>query len=213
MKTNLRTILALALLGLGSFTLRAADVTLGGVTFDDSSIEVAANWLDPMPVGTTQSFEGFGANKGKTRTISFSLGGEVAGVKTLKRHVVEAGGGGPSGAGVEKTEDTWIAFDTEDNARVLKIERSGAIAFEATAAAAPPVYLPANLVEGASWDVAGTTVTLEQVMGSRAGYRLKVTYVNAAGESHSDYLHAGEGLKRTESGLSGWNPKPAGTAE
>ena len=34
------------------------------------------------------------------------------------------------------------------------------IVFEATAAATPPLYLPATPTEGQSWEVAGTTVTI-----------------------------------------------------
>jgi hypothetical protein len=195
-------------------TIARADVTFGDVTFDASSADVSDGWLDPMPVGVTKSFEGFGANAGQTRTISFSDGGEVGGVKTLKRHLVDkAAAGLPGTTPAEKAEDIWIAFDAADNARVLKIVRAGATVFEATAAATPPLYLPADPQEGQSWEVAGTTVTLDQVMGSRSGYRLKVTYTNAAGESHSDFLHAGEGVLRTESGASGWQPKPAQGAE
>lgn len=206
-------IITALILAFASTSLRA-DVTLGDATFNATSADVAENWLDPMPVGVTKTFEGFGANQGQTRTISFSDGGEVGGVKSLKRHLVDKSAPGlPGSTPTETTEDIWIAFDGTDNARVLKVERGGAVIFEATAAATPPLYLPADPQEGQSWEVAGTTVTLEQVLGSRSGYRLKVTYVNAAGESHSDYLHAGEGVVRTEAGTSGWQPKPTQAAE
>ncbi len=194
-------IITALILAFAGTSLRA-DVTLGDATFNATSADVAATWYDPMTVGTTKTFEGSGTNEGKTRTISFSAGGEVAGVTTLKRRVAED-------EGAAAAEDTWIAFDGEDNARVLKIERAGAVVFEATAEATPPLYLPADPQDAQSWVVAGTTVTIEWVARSASGYKMKINYVEASGTRHTDTIDAGKGLVQTVSGdESGWKLKP-----
>lgn len=180
-----------------------ADVTLGDASFDNTSADVAADWFEPMTAGTTTTLEGFGANDGKTRTIAYSAGGNVAGVSTVKRKTVEG----------DSTEEVWIAFDAADNARVLKVERGGAAVFEAAAGTTPPLYLPAAPEEGQTWTVAGATVTLEQVIPSASGYRLKVKS-EAGAATETTYLHAGEGLQLIESGTdSGWRVKKPDAAE
>ena len=185
---------------------QAAEVTLGGVGFEATSDQVANEWYEPMSQGVTVTFEGFGTKAGHTRSITFTSGGELDGVKTIKKHLVEK-------AGTEVTEDTWIAFDDQDNARVIKLERAGRVIFNASASTAPPLYLPAVPTEGQSWDLAGTTVTLEQVMPSRSGYRLKVKTVSAVGLVETHYIHAGEGLLLTQVGDdSGWKVKPPESA-
>ena len=201
MKATPLTITAL-ILTLTGISLRA-DVTLGDATFNATSAEVAATWYDPMTVGTSKTFEGYGANEGKTRTISFSEGGVVAGVATVKRHVAEEGV-------AVAIEDTWIAFDGGDSARILKIERAGAVVYQATATETPPLYLPADPQDAQSWVVAGTTVTIDWVARSSSGYKMKLDYVEASGERHTDTIDAGKGLVQTASGEeSGWRLKPA----
>jgi hypothetical protein len=202
MKTSTLRIHCALILGLAAPLVRA-DVTLGDASFDTTSADVAADWFEPMTAGSSITLEGYGENDGKTRTISYSAGGDVAGVATVKRKTVEG----------DSTEEVWIAFDAADNARVLKVERAGAVAFEAAAGATPPLYLPATPEEGQTWTAAGATITLEVVIASASGYRLQVKS-EAAGKSETNYLHAGEGLTLIQSGAdSGWRVKKPDAAE
>lgn len=184
-----------------------ADVRLGDVNFDNASAELSREWFEPMTIGSSKALTGYGANAGHTRTISYSVGGDVVGVKTLKRTVVEK-------AATTTTENVWIAFDSQDNARVLKMERAGAVIFLATAAAVPPLYLPATPQEGQSWKLAGATVTIEQVIRSTSGYGLKVTNTATSGTTETSFLRAGDGLVQITTGEdSGWRLPISGPRE
>ena len=205
MKTLPKMILTMTMMLTGPI-IRAQEVGLGDIVFNAASADVDDTWYEPMPFARAVVFEGFGTNAGRTRTVTYSSGGVVAGVQTIKRHLVEKALG-------EKTEDLWLAFDAGDDVRVLKIVRDGVVVFEAKAASTPPLYLPSLPTEGQSWDQAGTTVTIEQVMPSNSGCRLKVKTVAADGRSESSFLHAGEGLLMTETGEnSGWRLIPAEVA-
>ncbi len=200
MKILPKVILSIALMLTGS--IHAQDVGLGDALFNSASADTDATWYEPMPMDHALVFEGFGTNAGYTRTLTYSSGGLVAGVKTIKRHQVDDS---PTAA----VEDLWIAFDAADDVRVLKIVRGGVVVFEAKATTTPPLYLPSLPTQGQSWSVAGATVTVEQIMPSNSGSRLKITTATADGKSESSFLHAGEGLLLTETGeKSGWHPKP-----
>lgn len=183
-----------------------AGVTIGEITFNTDSAETDATWYEPMQFDKAIVLEGYGANEGFTRTVSYSDGGLVAGVQTIKRHLVEK-------TTSEKTEDLWIAFDAQSDVRVLKVVRNGVAVFEASTTVAPPLYLPCLPTVGQSWVLAGTTITIEQVMPSNSGTRLKIKSATADGKSESNFIHVGEGLLLTESSEdSGWRLKPQGVA-
>lgn len=202
MKTMTKLFLPMAILLTGPIT-RAQDVSLGDVTFNAASADADATWYDPMQNDHAIVFEGFGTNAGRTRTLTYSPGGLVAGVQTIKRHMVEDA---PNAA----TEDLWLAFDAADDARVLKIVRNGTVVFEAQVATTPPLYLPSHPTDGQTWDLAGATVTVEYVVASFSGGGLKVKTVAADGKSESSTITAGSGVVFTETGEdSGWRPKPA----
>lgn len=181
-------------------------MVLGEAAFNSASAEVDPTWYDPMRQDAATVYEGFGANAGQTRTVTHSSGELVAGVKTIKRHTVETGLLGT-------TEDLWIAFDSQDNARVLKWERAGTVIFAATAAETPPLYLPSTATDGQSWAIAGTTVTIEWVAASQSGDKMKINYVEASGATRTDLLEAGQGVHTTSVGVeSGWRLKPSESA-
>ncbi len=204
MKSLPKMILPLAMMLTGS--IHAQDVGLGDALFNAASADSDATWYEPMALDHPTVFEGYGKNAGSTRTVTFSAGGQVAGVKTIKRHLVISA---PNAV----TEDMWLAFDASDDLRVIKIVRAGAVVFQAEATATPPLYLPSLPTVGQSWDQAGTTITIEQVMPSNSGCRLKIKAVTAAGKLESSFLHAGEGLLLTEAGEdSGWKLKQQGAA-
>lgn len=201
MNTLPKVILPIAMILTGS--IHAQDVALGAVLFNAASADADATWYEPMPLDHAIVFEGFGANAGGTRTLSYSAGGLVAGVQTIKRHLVQD-------APTAVTEDLWLAFDAADDVRVLKVARAGVVVFQAQADGTPPLYLPSLPTVGQSWSLAGTTLTVEQVMPSNSGCRLKVKTATPDGKSQSSFFHAGEGVLLTETGEnSGWRPKSA----
>lgn len=201
MKTATYLILTTALL-LAAPSARAQETTLGDVTFDAASADADVTWYDPMRFDTPTILEGFGAITGRTRTVTYSSGGLVAGVKTIKRQTVETGI-------APTTETLWIAFDAANDSRVLKIERAGAVVFEATAELSPPMYLPSLPTDGQSWDLGGTAVTVTSVIASNSGTCLKVTY-GAGDQAESRFLRVGDGIIYIEAGNdSGWRPRPA----
>jgi hypothetical protein len=185
-------------------SLLAQDVTLGEATFGANSAATDPTWYDPMT--GSQVYDGLGTQAGLSRTVTYSAGGIVAGVQTIKRHVEQTGQGGA-------TEDLWIAFDALDDARVLKVERAGAAVYVASTEATPPLYLPSQPADGQSWEVAGTTVTVEWAVVSRTGIKVKINYLNAAGASHSETLESGKGVLTIALGEdSGWRLRPATVA-
>ena len=201
MKSLPKMILPLALLLTGS--IHAQDVGLGDSLFNAASADADATWYEPMPLDRPTVFEGYGTNAGSTRTITFSAGGQVAGVKTIKRHLVVSA---PNAV----TEDMWLAFDAANDLRVIKIVRGGAVVFQAEATATPPLYLPSLPTDVQTWTLAGTTVTVEYVIASFSGGGLKVKTVTSDGKSESSTVSAGAGvvvIQTDES--SGWRPKPA----
>ena len=202
------TILAAALLLMIGTTCptQAQEVTLGDATFSANSDQVSTNWYLPLRSGVTNTFEGYGANAGLTKTEQFSIGETVAGVKTVKRHIegsspaVAIAGASPAVA----VEDWWLAAGTNDDIRVLKLVRNGSVVFEATAVSTPPLLLPGTPTEGQTWEFFGATATIEWFATSFSGARVKVKQTSGTNVS-SDYYHAGNGLMQTESdSSSGW---------
>ena len=201
MKSLPKMILPLALMLTGS--IHAQDVGLGDALFNAASADADATWYEPMSFDRAVVFEGFGANAGSTRTVTFSAGGLVAGVKTIKRQLVVS-------APDAVTEDMWLAFDASDDLRVIKIVRAGAVVFQAEATTTPPLYLPSLPTDGQSWTLAGTTITVEYVIASLSGGGLKVKTVTPEGKSESSTITAGAGVVFIQTDEnSGWRPKPA----
>lgn len=181
-------------------SLLAQDVTIGEITFDSASAETDATWYDPMIQNNAIVLEGFGSLSGKTRTITYSAGGEISGVTTIKRKSVEK-------SITESTEEIWIAFDSKDDVRVLKIVQNGNLVFEASATTPPPLYLPCLPKDGQSWNLGGTTVTVDSVIASNSGTCLKVTYKTGE-QAESRFLRVGDGIIYIEAGGdSGWRPR------
>ncbi|MDB6116405.1 MAG: hypothetical protein JWO08_186 [Verrucomicrobiaceae bacterium] len=206
----MKTLSFIALMMWGAFggsNVEAEEVTLGDAVFATTSADADNKWYDPMRADAAKVFDGFGAMAGQTRTVTYSSGNQIAGVNAIKRHTVDSGS--PA-----KTEDVWIAFDAEDNARVMKIVRAGNLVFVATAASTPPLFLPSAPTEGQSWEVGGTTATIEWVGVSSSGTKLKISYLDAGGGSHSDLLEAGRGVHTTDCGEeSGWRLRPVESAQ
>jgi hypothetical protein len=183
-----------------ALSIYAQDVTIGDITFTSTSADPDATWYDPMVQEGAIVLDGFGALNGKTRTITYSAGEAISGVKTIKRKCVETAVG-------ESTEEIWIAFDSNDDARVLKIVRSGNLVFQANATATPPLYMPSLPKDGQSWDLSGTTVTVDSVIASNSGTCLKVTYKTGE-QAESRFLRVGDGIIYIEAGSdSGWRPR------
>jgi hypothetical protein len=181
----------------------AQQVALGHAVFDASSDQGTPECYEPLAVGVVNTYEGFGSNQGNTRTEGYSAGGLVAGVKTVKRQVIETTPAGTT------TEDWWLAYDTEDNLRVLKFARSGAVVFAATSSQAPPLFLPANPATDDTWTLFGQTfaVIYPSVAESTALLRIRVT--SASGIQWVQYS-CGVGRTVTEIGEgSGWQLKAA----
>lgn len=198
MKTAAYLILSAAFM---SASLRAQGVSFGEVSFDAESAAIDATWYDPMTPERQIVLEGFGTLEGRTRTITYAPGDVVGGVATIRRTSVE-------GAANGNTEVIWLAFDTSDDARVLKIVRNGKAVFEASTAATPPLYLPSLPKDGQTWDLAGVTVTVDSVITSNSGTCLKVTYGGAEGQAESRFLRVGDGIIYIEAGSdSGWRPR------
>ena len=202
MKKN--AILAAALLLL----IRGADHTHGGVihlgeaTFNDDSDQVSAAWFLPMPANTVITHDGFGDKAGVTRTETFSLGESVAGVKAVKWQITHDSLSVPN-------EVWWLAFDSQDNLRVLKLLRPGLVDFTASANTPPPVFLPGTPAVGQTWSLLGAAVTVEDIIPSQSGFRLKVKTVTAeATEPVYSYYHAGTGLVHVGTTSS---PAPSGS--
>jgi len=189
---------AVWLLTLGSaYQAHCQNLSVGDAVFGSASDQVPAEWFWPMPAGVTNTFEGFGDNEGLSKTEKFSLGETVAGIKTVKRHV-------EGSAPAVPVEDWWLAADTNGDLRVLRVVRAGALVFEASATATPPMVLPGAPAEGQTWDLFGKTMTVEWVALSFSGARLKVTETSGANTT-CNYYHAGTGVTQTESGSSsGW---------
>lgn len=197
MKKNLIYAAALLLSISGASPTRAQDVTLGDVTFVSASDQVPAEWYWPMPDDVTSTFEGFGENAGLTRTERFSRGETVSGVKTVKRHV-------EGSTEAVLTEDWWLGADTNGDMRVLRLVRAGAAVFEASPTATPPLLLPGSPAAGQTWDLFGTTMTVDWVALSFSGAKVKVTQT-AGIKVTSQYYSAGVGATYAESGsASGW---------
>lgn len=198
---HLRVAFAALCFAVAALPTRAADVALGDAVFNETSDQGTAECYEPLTVGVVLNFEGFGANEGNTRTEEYLAGGLVAGVKTVRRRVTETTLAGTA------TEDWWLAYDVQDNVRVLKMARSGAVAFQASASQAPPIFLPANPVKNDRWIVFGETIVVEypDKADSTALLRLKVT---AGGQAYSVNYSCGVGRTVTDFGEgSGWNLK------
>lgn len=179
-------------------------IAVNEFSFDATSDKIAAGWYQPLVPGVTIVFEGFGANEGLTKSETCSLGDTVAGVKTVKRHIEGSSAAVPA-------EDWWIARDSNDDLRVLKLVRAGLVIFEASAPTNAPLFMPGTMVEGTTWELFGETFTVEWLTPSHSGGLIKVRRNAGASVSYQNYRSA-NGITYEVGGseaepASGWRPK------